>query len=169
MARGQVFRELLALGARQAEPVTAEEGREALRRFRPPEVWSEETLKRRASTAVSWVNWLLRRRARRSASSRSSENREPGSEPRLAQKILPCPPRPGRSRCRSPCQAHGGRIPSFPFRCAGGSQRRPANPGTGRRSGSRAGAVPLLVHHLRHVIVAAWFPRTFFSISIFPS
>ena len=60
MARGQVFRELLALGARQAEPVTAEEGREALRRFRPPEVWSEETLKRRASTAVSWVNWLLR-------------------------------------------------------------------------------------------------------------
>ena len=60
MARSRTFRELLLIGAHKATPVTAEEGRELLRRVRPPEVWSEETLTRRASTAVSWVNWLLR-------------------------------------------------------------------------------------------------------------
>lgn len=60
MARSLAFRELLNLGAHKPEPVTAEEARELLRRARPPEVWSEETLTRRASTAVSWVNWLLR-------------------------------------------------------------------------------------------------------------
>lgn len=60
MARSRVFRALLNLGAHKPSPVTVEEARELLRTERPPDVWSEKTLSRRASTAVSWVNWLLR-------------------------------------------------------------------------------------------------------------
>ena len=60
MARSRVFRALLNLGAHKPSPVTVEEARELLRTERPPDVWSEKTLSRRASTAVSWVTWLLR-------------------------------------------------------------------------------------------------------------
>ena len=60
MARSRVFRSLLSLGAHKPSAVTVEEARELLRTERPPDVWSEKTLSRRASTAVSWVNWLLR-------------------------------------------------------------------------------------------------------------